>query len=229
MNDPHQDSLTNDPSDSHLDDGVPNDPRTGHVYDGIEEFDNPMPTWWKTIFVLTILYAVPYTMYYYGGAPGRTLADTYDAELSQVMQLQFAEIGELTPNRENVIRFLNQPNMLAIGRSVFKQNCTQCHGGDGGGLVGPNLCDDSYKNIRDIGDFIRVLQNGAAAGAMPAWKNRLSDNEIVLVSSYAASLRGSSPAKPKAAEGNKLDPWPTPPEPEEQEDPTKMSNSEASS
>ena len=26
-----------------------------HSYDGIQEFDNPMPGWWKAIFVLTVM------------------------------------------------------------------------------------------------------------------------------------------------------------------------------
>ncbi len=55
------------------------------------------------------------------------------------------------------------------------------------------------------------MQKGANAGAMPAWKNRLSTNELVLVASYVASLRGSNPAVAKTAEGNVIDPWPEPP------------------
>jgi cytochrome c oxidase cbb3-type subunit 3 len=75
------------------------------------------------------------------------------------------------------------------------------------------LADDNYKNIREIGDILKVVQNGAAAGAMPAWQNRLVLNEQILVSSYVASLRGSTPAKPRGPEGNPIPPWPpAPPE-----------------
>ena len=110
-----------------------------------------------------------------------------------------------------MIRFLYDESWLNFGKSTFKAHCTSCHGKDGGGLVGPNLCDDQYKNVKDIGDILTVVQNGAKGGAMPPWKTRLSENELVLVSSYVASLRGSSPANPKDPEGSVIAPWPEKP------------------
>jgi cytochrome c oxidase cbb3-type subunit 3 len=200
-----------------LPEGAPNDPLTGHSYDGIQEYDNPLPGWWKWLFVATILMAPPYFLYYHSGVEGRTLEDRYDQELAANLRLAFAEIGELPMTRESVVKYLYQESWVTFGKSVYKTNCISCHGPDGGGLVGPNLCDEEYKNIKDIGDFLTVIQNGANGGAMPAWKNRLSPNEIVLVSSYVASLRGSVPAKPKAPEGRPIPDWPEPP-PEEQPD-----------
>ena len=58
---------------------------------------------------------------------------------------------------------------------------------------------------------MRVLENGANAGAMPAWKSKLSTNEIVLVSAYVASLRGKSDGTGKPAEGREIAPWPPAP------------------
>ncbi len=190
---------------------IPDDPLTGHSYDGIEEFDNPMPGWWKNLFILCILFAPPYWAFYHGGASGRALHEAYDIAYAQNMQLQFGEIGDLTATGDNVLKFMGKPSWVAFGKSVFKANCISCHAVDGGGLVGPNLCDEHYKNIKTMDDFIRVMQNGANSGAMPAWKNRLSTNEIVMVSAYVASLRGSEPASPKPPLGNVIPPWPTPP------------------
>lgn len=191
-----------------LPEGAPDDPLTGHDYDGIQEYDNPLPGWWKWLFIASIVFTPPYLFWYHNGAEGRSLADQYDRALAANLQLQFAEIGELTADRENVVKFLYEESWLQIGKAVFKSNCVSCHGKEGGGLVGPNLCDDSYKNVKDIGDILNVLQKGANAGAMPAWNNRLSTNEMVLVASYVASLRGSSPAVAKAAEGRVIDAWP---------------------
>lgn len=190
---------------------IPDDPLTGHSYDGIEEFDNPMPGWWKNLFVVCILFAPPYILFYHGGADGRSLPERYDREVAANMELQFAEIGELTATGENVLKFMGKPSWVAFGKSVFKTNCISCHAKDGGGLVGPNLCDEHYKNIKSLDDFITVMEKGANGGAMPAWKNRLSTNEIVLVSAYVASLRGSEPADPKPPLGRLISPWPTPP------------------
>ncbi|QDV65355.1 cbb3-type cytochrome c oxidase N-terminal domain-containing protein [Crateriforma conspicua] len=190
---------------------IPDDPLTGHSYDGIQEFDNPLPGWWKWLFVGSMLFSPPYFFYFHSGVESRTRAASYDRDLAENLQLQFAEIGELKADRETVVKFLYKPNWLQVGKVVFETNCQSCHGADGGGLVGPNLTDDHYKNIREIEDIIGVLQNGAAAGAMPAWKNRLSTNELVLAASYVASMRGTEAANPKAPEGNVIAPWPDPP------------------
>jgi len=208
---------------------VPDDPLTGHSYDGIEEFDNPLPGWWKWLFIATIVFAFPYWAFYHGGASGRTLADSYDRALAANMELQFAEIGEVQANGENVVKFLGRPSWLAFGKTVFKSNCTSCHGEDGGGKVGPNLTDEYYKHIKNVDDFITVMENGAGAGAMPAWKNRLSTNEIVLVSSYVASLRGTNVPGGMAPLGQEIPPWPEPPSEDEEESSEEEDSTEASS
>ncbi len=190
---------------------IPDDPLTGHSYDGIQEFDNPLPGWWKWMFIGSIFFAFPYAAFYHGGAEGRTVVERYDKAMAENLRLQFAEIGELKLDRETVVKFLYKPAWLRVGQSVFKTHCVSCHGSDGGGLVGPNLTDESYKNVKDIGDILTVLQNGAGGGAMPAWKTRLSPNELVLAASYVASLRGVESANGKTAEGRAIAPWPEPP------------------
>jgi cytochrome c oxidase cbb3-type subunit 3 len=196
---------------SELPAGAPDDPLLDHSYDGIQEYDNPLPGWWKWVFIASIVFAPPYFFFYHNGTEGRSLADRYDRELAANLRLQFAEIGELTADRESVVRFLYEKSWLQVGKIVFKTHCVSCHDKDGGGLIGPNLCDEQYKNVKDIGDFVNVIQKGANAGAMPAWKNRLSTNELVMVASYVASLRGTTPAKGKAGEGREIAPWPGPP------------------
>src|SRR5256885_3738302 len=41
------------------------------------------------------------------------------------------------------------PAVLGKGQQVFLQMCAPCHRPDGGGLVGPNICDDYW--IHEIG------------------------------------------------------------------------------
>ena len=184
--------------------------KTSHAYDGIEEYDNPLPGWWKWLFIASILICPFYWMFYHGGAEGRSIQDAYDTALAANTRLQFAEIGDLEPNGETILRFIDKKSWLRVGESVFKTNCSSCHGRKGEGNIGPNLTDEHYKHIATLEDIGKVVANGAAAKAMPAWSNRLHPNEIVMVSAYVAMLRGSNVEGGKVAEGRLIPPWPDP-------------------
>jgi cytochrome c oxidase cbb3-type subunit 3 len=183
-------------------------PVTGHAYDGIEEFDNPLPGWWKWMFVGSIVFSVGYVAYFHIGAPGRSVADEYDRALAANTRLQFAEIGELDPNGRNVAKFLPKESWVKVGQVVFKTHCITCHGRNGEGKVGPNLTDEHYKNFDNLDGLVRVINKGAAGNAMPAWENRLLANEIVLVSAYVASLKGTNAPGGKDPEGRVVTEWP---------------------
>lgn len=205
-------------------DGLPSDSLTHQSCDGIRQCDNPLPVWWMWLFVGCLLFAPPYFWYYHNGTSGRSLVDHHDEELVENLKLQFSQMGEVTADRETLVRFLYEDSWLRVGRSIFKTNCVACHGRDGMGQVGPNLRDDHYKNVADIADILKVLQVGANAGAMPAWKSKLSTNEIVLVSAYVASLRGSGDGSGKPPEGRIIPTWPQAPPPNA--DPTEQSNTQ---
>jgi len=174
-----------------------------------------VPWWWKVGTCTTLLFAMLYFAYFHLGTPGRTAIDQFDVALARNTELQYAEIGDLKQDAETMAKFLHKSKSgwLRVGQSIFKANCVQCHGALGEGKVGPNLGDESYKNIRSVEDILTVINRGAGGAAMPAWKEKLSSNEIVLVSTYVASLRGSNPAGGKGAEGQVIPPWPAPIEP----------------
>jgi cytochrome c oxidase cbb3-type subunit 3 len=181
---------------------------TDHTYDGIQEFDNPLPGWWKFLFWVSVFFAPLYYGYMHWGPEGRSIHDQYNNHMASVFEIRFSEIGELTADRDTILKYMNEePEWMAVGKVVYQTNCVSCHGADGGGLVGPNLTDDYWKNVRNVEGIASVIANGAANGAMPAWKNRLSHpNQIVLTAAYVASLR-EKPVDGKAPEGNKVAPW----------------------
>lgn len=188
--------------------------KMNHAYDGIEEYDNPLPGWWKWTFIATIAICPIYWMFYHSGVEGRSIHDLYGTALAENTRLQFAEIGDLEPTAETIMRFSVEKDWLRVGEIVFKANCVSCHGRKGEGKVGPNLTDEHYKNVNVVEDIAKVVEKGANGNAMPAWGNRLHKNEIVMVSAYIATLRGTNAEGGKIAEGKTIAPWPEPPAPE---------------
>ena len=176
--------------------------------DGISILDNPVPSWWKILFIALILFAPLYILFFHSGMAGRSIYDQYDAHKGQIFEVRFNEIGVLAADRETILEYLNEkPDWLTVGRITYQANCASCHGADGGGLVGPNLTDDYWKHVRSVEGIATVIENGAGNGAMPAWKTRFSHpNQIVLTAAYVASLR-RKPVPGKGPEGVQIPDW----------------------
>lgn len=181
-----------------------------HEYDGIQEYDNPTPGWWHLIWFGTIVFSVGYWVVYEMGDALPGIQEICAAEQNAENQRLFAALGELKPDEPTIARLMGQERWMSLGSSIFRANCASCHGSNGEGNVGPNMTDDSYKNIAGLADFPKVIREGAANLAMPAWKGRLNENEIVLVSAYAATLRGKN-LPGKSPEGQPAAPWPVVP------------------
>ena len=74
--------------------------------------------------------------------------------------------------------------LVARGEKVYNANCAACHKPDGKG-AGPIKALDGSAIVAgaDPAQQVQILLNGAAGGAMPAWK-QLSDTEIAAVITY---------------------------------------------
>jgi cytochrome c oxidase subunit II len=75
------------------------------------------------------------------------------------------------------------PDLVARGEKVYAANCAACHRPDGKGAGPIKALDGSAIVQNDPAAQINILLNGAANGAMPAWK-QLSDTEIAAVITY---------------------------------------------
>jgi cytochrome c oxidase subunit 2 len=75
-------------------------------------------------------------------------------------------------------------DLVARGEKVYAANCVACHRADGKG-DGQKIkaLDGSQVVQNDPAAQAQILLNGAAGGAMPAWK-QLSDTEIAAVMTY---------------------------------------------
>jgi cytochrome c oxidase cbb3-type subunit 3 len=181
-----------------------------HEYDGIQEYDNPLPRWWNWLFIGSIVFSGLYVTWYHIGV-GPSVEEKYDAEVTAYVERLLEALGEIQADDATIVRFMNNEDWMKAMSGTFVGNCSQCHAADGGGGIGPNLTDDRYKNVTTPKDIYDVIANGIEGASMAAWKDRLRDPQIILLASYVASLRGTTPANPIAPEGNVAPPWPEAP------------------
>ncbi|MBA9078989.1 MULTISPECIES: c-type cytochrome [Rufibacter] len=177
-----------------------------HSYDGIHEFDNDLPPWWKYTFYVTIVFGVAYLLHYHVFSSGNLQLAEYEAEVQQAALLNPSGGEEGNVNEVTNFTALTESAKLEAGKAAFIQNCAACHGQEGQGVVGPNLTDEFWLHGGDVNDVFKVVKYGVTSKGMVAWQKKLSDDQILEVSSYILSLKGSNPANAKAPQGEKYVP-----------------------
>lgn len=175
-----------------------------HDADGIRELDNNLPRWWVWLFYLTIVFAVIYMCYYHVFRLGDLQAAEYDREWKRGEAIKAASVAKFEASLAT-LEPSKDPAILAQGRQIFLTLCAPCHRPDGGGLVGPNLCDDYWIHGSNFVDNLRTIMNGVPDKGMLTWKGVLKPTEIHAVASYIYTLRGTHPPNPKPPE-NQLQP-----------------------
>ena len=173
-----------------------------HNYDGIKELDNDLPPWWLYGFYATIIFGAVYlTKYHIFNGP--TQFDELEAELAQA-KIDLEEYKKTAKDLVdfNTVTVLTEASDLNAGKSIFETNCVACHKADGGGGIGPNLTDRHWILGGGIKNIFKTISEGGRDGkGMIAWKQSLKPSEIAQVASYVMQFEGTTPAEPKAAEG----------------------------
>lgn len=177
---------------------------TSHEYDGIRELDNRLPPWWLYGFYFTIAFGIVYLLRYEVLGTGMSQHEEYVAKMKEAdaeVQAYLASIQ--SEEGEIVIELLTDETALAAGQNTFKVNCAQCHASDGGGLqaLGPNLTDKYWKNGGDFESIVNIIKSGVSGTSMIPWETQLRPAQISEVASFIWSLEGTTPANPKAPEG----------------------------
>lgn len=188
---------------------------TGHSWDGIKELNNPLPRWWLYIWYGTIVWAVVYMVFMPAipalpglgtNTPGlrnhsdrdlvaAAVQDLKDARVEQSATLLEASLNEIETDREL------QQFALAMGESLFGDNCATCHGAGGRGAVGyPILADDVWLWDGTLDGIEYTLRHGIRHDAddatrfslMPSFgrDGLLSDQEIDGLTHYVLRASG---------------------------------------
>jgi cytochrome c oxidase cbb3-type subunit 3 len=82
------------------------------------------------------------------------------------------------------------PRAAADPASAFADNCAGCHGAKGTGKLRgtPNFTSASWQASRTDAQIINAIRRGKGK-LMPAWEDKLSDDEINGLLSYLRSLK----------------------------------------
>ncbi len=174
-----------------------------HNYDGIKELDNSLPPWWLYGFYASIIFAAIYLLRFHV-FNGYTQFDELETEYAEAK----IAIENYKKNAKdlvdiNTVELLTDASDLKAGQAIFEANCVACHKADGGGSIGPNLTDEYWILGGGIKNVFKTVSEGGRDGkGMIAWKQLLKPVEMAQVSSYVLQFQGTTPAEPKAPEGD---------------------------
>ena len=174
-----------------------------HDYDGIKELDNDLPPWWKWLFYITIAFGIIYMVRLW-------VFEADDLYQDKEFEKEMAEAASMMPAKSDAnfeVKLLTDATSLANGKEIYDKICLVCHLADGGGIVGPNFTDDYWIHGNTIEDWFEIVTNGAqdiSKGMIP-YKDQLSPTQRLEVMGYIATLHGTTPASPKAPEGELME------------------------
>ena len=190
---------------------------TGHSWDGdLQEYNNPLPTWWVYTFYATIIFALVYWTIYpswpfgkgwisglstitYVNSEGETKTSDWNtralfvADLNEAAAFQkpfFDKVASMSFEE-----LAKDPEMSSFvhsaGRVLFADSCVACHQAGGQGVVGffPNLADDDWLYGGSFEKIHESLVQGRR-GYMPAYNEVLSGEQIDELTHYVASRSG---------------------------------------
>ncbi|NOY47185.1 MAG: c-type cytochrome [Chlorobi bacterium] len=174
-----------------------------HNYDGIKELDNALPPWWVYSFYISIVFAVVYLVRF-EILDGPSQIDEYETELAEA-KIAIEEYKKTAKDLVdfNSVELLTDAADLSAGKEIFDTYCVACHMPDGGGGIGPNLTDKHWILGGGIKNVFKTVSEGGRSGkGMISWKQSLKPAEIAKVASYVLQFQGTTPANPKAPEGD---------------------------
>lgn len=185
---------------------------TGHVWDeNLEEYSNPLPSWWRWMFYITVVFALVYLALYPGlgnmpGSFGWTARGQYEAEM-QAADVQYGpKFNQFL--QQDIMTVAGNQEAREMGGRLFQTYCAQCHGGDAGG-------SPSFPNLKD-GDWLwggtpERIKESIALGRMGVMtpkgtKPDMDAEQVKDVVHYVRSLSGLTADSVRIQRGQELYP-----------------------
>jgi cytochrome c oxidase cbb3-type subunit 3 len=180
----------------------------GHVWDeNLEEYNNPLPNWWRWLFYITIVFGLAYLVLYPGlgefaGTFKWTSTGQYEAEQARAAERYgplFAKYSAM-----DIPAVAADPKAREMGQRLFLNYCAQCHASDAHGSRGfPNLGDNDWLYGGDPATIKATILNGRN-GIMPPFGPVLGDEGVKDAAHYVLSLSGLTHDSLLASKGKAL-------------------------
>lgn len=168
---------------------------TGHTWDGLQELNSPLPRWWLWLFYITIIFGFIYLALYPGlgnfrGLLGWSETSQYEAEISAAD----AKYGPIFARyaSQDLATLAGDPEAQRVGKRLYLNYCSVCHGSDAGGAPGfPNLTDADalYGNTPEA---IKASILDGRKGVMPPLGPVLGEEGVAEVTAYVIQLSGGT-------------------------------------
>jgi cytochrome c oxidase cbb3-type subunit 3 len=111
--------------------------------------------------------------------------------------------GTPPPLDPRAAKYDNNAPSLAEGQALYTQmNCVGCHAHGGGGM-GPALMDDKWRYGGRIDQIAATIAEGRPNG-MPAWRGRLTDDQIWKLAAYVRTLSGQPSKDAVSSRGDEM-------------------------
>jgi cytochrome c oxidase cbb3-type subunit 3 len=183
---------------------------TGHVWDeDLQEYSNPLPSWWRWLFYITCVFAVVYLAMYpgfgnFGGKLGWTAVNQYEGEMKKADE-QYGPIFKKYLSQD-IRTVAANAEAKEMGQRLFLTYCASCHGSDAKGAKGfPNLTDNDWlfggkpENIKES-----LLQGRNAMMPAKGLKPDLDADQTKDLANYVRSLSGLAADSVRAQRGKEL-------------------------
>jgi cytochrome c oxidase cbb3-type subunit 3 len=169
---------------------------TGHVWDEtLAEYSNPLPSWWRWMFYITVVFALVYLVMYpglgnFGGKFGWSMRGQYDAEMKKADEQYAPKFNQFL--KQDIMAVAANPEAKEMGQRMFLTYCAQCHGSDAKGAKGfPNLADGDWLWGGTPDQIKETITKGRDAVMTPkGTKPDMDAQQVKDVVAYVRSLSG---------------------------------------
>jgi mono/diheme cytochrome c family protein len=97
---------------------------------------------------------------------------------------------------------LQNPQLIAEGKTLYQLHCVACHGQRGEGATGPNLADRHWIHGGALENIVGTIAVGVPAKGMIAWEPSLGKSKVEALAAFVWSLQGTNPPQAKGPEGD---------------------------